>query len=103
MTIKKRKPRNHEGDHEDHETAWLAPKDFVSIFVSFVSCFVPFVSCFVPFVASFVSFVSQMWARSGSCIRLTWTSDISTTSEVTGARRNASTPTASAIAFITAP
>ena len=96
MTIKKRKPRNHEGDHEDHETAWLAPKDFVSIFVSFVSCF-------VPFVASFVSFVSQMWARSGSCIRLPWTSDISTTSEVTGARRNASTPTASAIAFITAP
>ena len=92
MTIKKRKPR----DHEDHETAWLEPKDFLSSFVSFVSCFVPFVS-------SFVSFVSQMWARSGSCIRLPWTSDISTTSEVTGARRNASTPTASAIAFITAP
>ncbi len=46
---------------------------------------------------------TQMCARSGSCIRRPWVNDISTTSEVTGARLKASTPIASAMALSTAP
>jgi hypothetical protein len=65
-----------------------------------------------------VSFSKSTWSRerleaprsatyrcacSGSCILRPCSSHVSTTSGVTGARRKASTPIASAIAFITAP